>query len=49
MKRHGYWLWAPLRGYISEPSFLNCNHLIIIHYSIHILFHFVAPGFFVTL
>jgi hypothetical protein len=46
MKRHGYWLWAPLRGYISEPSFLNCNHLIFIHYSIYILFQFCSSWFF---
>jgi hypothetical protein len=45
MKRHGYWLWAPLRGYISEPSLLDCNHPLFIYLSIYLLFQFCSSWF----
>jgi hypothetical protein len=46
MKRHGYWLWELLHGYIREPSFLNCNHHIFYSlFNTYIYFNYVAPGF----
>jgi hypothetical protein len=45
MKIHGYWLWEPLRGYISEPSILYCNHPLFIYLSIYLLFQFRISWF----
>jgi hypothetical protein len=41
--------WAPRRGYISEPSLLDCNHPLLFILSIYLLFQFGSFGLFITL